>query len=67
MTYKEWLDSGGALRLVGGLFDGRTVDPRGYEAWPSFITMVDTSGRAHRYRMRIGDLEHYDFDGSANA
>ena len=65
MTYQEFVAQGNPLILCGGPFDGRTVDPRGYEAWPSFITMIQVpEGRACRYRMRIGDLQHYDFDGS---
>jgi hypothetical protein len=71
-TWDEHVAAHPAFRLVGGPLDGKDVDARGYSAWPSFIRMVvmDKPGRPYklaRYRMRIGDLEHYDFDGLEDA
>jgi hypothetical protein len=67
-TYQEWLDAGGQLRLNGGPCDGQTVDPRGFQGWPSFIRKIDPAANAVAcYRMRVGDLEHYDFAGYEDA
>ena len=63
MKWDEFVAKVPAFKLAGGPFDGNTVPTCTHSAWPSFIYMNGPLGTA-RYAMRIGDLEHYDFDGT---
>lgn len=65
MTFKEFVASGAKFSLTGGPHDGQTVEPSQFSGWPSFVSLTDSAtGRVARYAMRIGSLEHYDFDGT---
>jgi len=65
-TWAEFTEKNPQFKLCGGPFDGRKVQAKIYESWPSLIKMVrDGIASVSVYQMRIGDLERYDYVGEA--
>jgi hypothetical protein len=67
-TFADFARDCPAFKLCGGPFGGRNVPTSNYQGWPSEIVLLLPAALAgpfqySLYRMRVGDLVHYDYVG----